>query len=640
MEGESSILIVDDDESTCRSLSLILEKKGYETETADTGREAMDKVRRRFFNVALVDIKLPDMEGIDLMAPLKELHPDMAMVMITGHASLENAVRALNEGASAYITKPLSMDEMLTAIKEVLEKQHLVMENKKLYQEVQQELAERKRAEKALRESEERLSSFMQSATDSFLLWDSELNLVEINEATLRYRPAGTKKEELIGKNILDIEPELRQTGRYDQYLEVMKTGKPFIIDDVVSHPRFGDVHLTVKVFKVGDGLGMIVMDITERKKMEEQLLIADRLASVGELAAGIAHEMNNPLTSVIGFSELLMNRDVPDDMKEDLKVVYSEANRTAKIVNNLLTFSRKHPLEKHLVDINSIIDKTLELRAYEHKVNNIQVDIRFASDLPEVIADQFQLLQVFLNIIINAVYFMLKAHNKGILTVITEKEGDIIRASFTDDGPGISEEALSHLFDPFFTTKEVGKGTGLGLSICHGIMTEHGGKIYAESRLGKGATFFVELPITVEYLEKELDEPSIDKYQKVVGAEILVVDDEPSIRQLLNRVLTIEGYNVETSDNASDALKKLQSKKYDLILLDIRLPGMSGIELYQRIQKMAPFFTKRVVFVTGSIMGPDTRAFIEETQASCIMKPFNINQLKREVNRILEQGT
>jgi signal transduction histidine kinase len=168
-------------------------------------------------------------------------------------------------------------------------------------------------------------------------------------------------------------------------------------------------------------------------------------------------------------------------------------------VVKGLLTFARKHTPVKQLVNINGIIEKVLELRAYEQRVSNIQVNTRFAANLPEIMADYFQLQQVFLNIIINAEHFMIEAHNRGTLTITTERTGDILKTSFADDGPGISKENLGHLFDPFFTTKEVGKGTGLGLSICHGIITEHGGRIYAKSKLSKGATLVVELPITID---------------------------------------------------------------------------------------------------------------------------------------------
>lgn len=220
-----------------------------------------------------------------------------------------------------------------------------------------------------------------------------------------------------------------------------------------------------------------------------------DRLASIGQLASGIAHELNNPLTGVIGFSELLLGKDLPEDVKEDLVTINNEAKRTANIVKGLLTFARKQKTEKEPVDINSIIQGVLQLRSYEQRVNNIDVQVRFAPDLPRVTGNGSQLQQAFINIVVNAEQAMLEAHNRGRFTIATEQAGDRIRISFTDDGPGISPENMRNLFTPFFTTKEVGKGTGLGLSICHGIVTTHNGRIYAESELGKGATFVVELP-------------------------------------------------------------------------------------------------------------------------------------------------
>ena len=191
-----------------------------------------------------------------------------------------------------------------------------------------------------------------------------------------------------------------------------------------------------------------------------------------------------------------MMERDIPGEIKSDIEIIYNEAQRASKIVKNLLTFARKHPSVQQLVSLNNVIDKVLELRAYEHKTSNIQVMTNLAADLPEIPADYFQLQQVFLNLIITAEYFMIQAHNRGTLTIGTRKGGDSIVATVSDDGPGIPQENLAHLFDPFFTTKPLGKGTGLGLSICHGIITEHGGSIYARSEPGQGATFVVELPI------------------------------------------------------------------------------------------------------------------------------------------------
>jgi CheY-like chemotaxis protein len=258
---------------------------------------------------------------------------------------------------------------------------------------------------------------------------------------------------------------------------------------------------------------------------------------------------------------------------------------------------------------------------------------------LPVTIADAGQLQQVFLNLIVNAETEMKLARGSGRLSIKTEQIDNNIRVSFKDDGPGIAEENLERIFNPFFTTRQVGQGTGLGLSVCYGIVSEHGGRIYAESKLGKGATFIVELPIVTEDKQLEFPEPAVQGQQKVTGAKILVVDDEPVVREFISKVLAEEGHQVETVDNAEDALEMVKIKTYRIILLDIKMPGMSGIELYKRFQKIAPSLARRVVFVTGDVMGARTTAFLSKAKAPYITKPFDGKQLNIAINRIFTQG-
>ncbi|PKH46112.1 PAS domain-containing sensor histidine kinase, partial [Dehalococcoides mccartyi] len=238
------------------------------------------------------------------------------------------------------------------------------------------------------------------------------------------------------------------------------------------------------------------IKDVTEQHKIAAQLMITDRLASLGELSAGLAHELNNPLTSVIGFSELIQEKILPEDLRQDIQIISQEAQRAAEIIRNLLTFARRHEPSKDWVDMNQIIHKVLAICNYGQKVHNIQLITNLDPNLPEIKADYFQMQQVLLNIVINAEYFMTQSHGEGTIVISSRKFNDSIQISIRDDGPGMSENVLNHIFDPFFTTKEVGKGTGLGLSIGHGIITQHGGKLYAESSEGKGATFFIEIPI------------------------------------------------------------------------------------------------------------------------------------------------
>jgi PAS domain S-box-containing protein len=364
-----------------------------------------------------------------------------------------------------------------------------------------QDVTERRQAENALRESEEKLRLMFEAITDAITVSDQDLKLRQLNEATVRLHGYRSKKE-LIGRSALELIAQRDHKRAWENAQKTLEDGyvKNVELTFLTKDGREFPAELSAAILKDSSGnpIGFIgiTKDITERKKMEEQLILTDRLASVGELASGIAHELNNPLTGVIGLSQLLIQKDVPEDIKKDLDLVYSEAQRASNVVRNLLTFARKHSPAKALINLNDVVSKVLELRAYEQKVNNIKVVLHLAPDLPHIMADYFQVQQVFLNIVINAEHFMGEIHNKGTLTITTERVGTVVRASFTDDGPGISKKNLSHIFDPFFTTKEVGKGTGLGLSICHGIVSTHNGRLYAESELGKGATFIVELPI------------------------------------------------------------------------------------------------------------------------------------------------
>jgi len=364
------------------------------------------------------------------------------------------------------------------------------------------DITERKQAEESLRESELKYKTLVEATSDITWEVDDEGWFTFVSPKIKDV--LGYEVNEVVGrKRTLDLVAEGEAPKWLGRFKKINAKRAPFFGFEVTHLHKNG----TPVVFEMsgiplfdsaGDFKGYVGTnkDVTGRKQMQEQLAIADRLASVGELAAGIAHELNNPLTGVIGFSQLMLEKEMPGDIKEDMEAVYGEAQRASQVVGNLLTFARKHAVVKQMLNINSVIAKVLELRAYEQRVENISVEARFDPTLPEIMADYFQLQQVFLNIIINAEYFMKKAHQKGKLTITTEKVNSKVRASFADDGPGIDKEILGHLFDPFFTTKEVGEGTGLGLSICHGIVAEHGGRIYVESKLGKGTTFIVELPI------------------------------------------------------------------------------------------------------------------------------------------------
>lgn len=241
------------------------------------------------------------------------------------------------------------------------------------------------------------------------------------------------------------------------------------------------------------------------------------------------------------------------------------------------------------------------------------------------------------MNIIINAETEMKQAHGRGSLTVKTEHEDDIIRISFQDNGPGIAEENLEKIFNPFFTTRKVGEGTGLGLSLSYGIIAEHNGKLYAKSQPGQGATFFIELPVILdEWQEKDFSPVEEKETAGETGGRILVMDDEPTVLSLIGRIISGEGYGVQTASCGEEAIEMIKKNNYDLVLSDIKLPGLSGIDLYREIGRINPPLQKRIIFITGDVIGSDTADFLDSTRAPYITKPIDIARLKEEVKRKL----
>ena len=358
------------------------------------------------------------------------------------------------------------------------------------------DITERKKMEEAIKHAAEEWRKTFDSISEPISIHDRDHKILRANKAFADI--FNMKPRQILGRYCYELHKGNKPISGCP-HKQTVATKKPAVAEFYESNLGKYLHESTSPIFdEKGEVVGTvhITRDVTEQKQQNEQLMMAERLASIGELAAGTAHELNNPLTSVIGFSQLLMEKDIPDDIREDLNLIYSEAQRAAGVTKNLLVFARKHAPTKQLNQINKIIEDVLKLRAYEHKVNGIEVKRQLAPDLPEIRVDYFQMQQVFLNIFINAEHFITEAHNRGTLTITTKKQNSNVRISIADDGPGIPRENLHRIFDPFFTTKEAGKGTGLGLSICHGIVAEHGGQIYAKNQQGKGATIFVELPI------------------------------------------------------------------------------------------------------------------------------------------------
>jgi PAS domain S-box-containing protein len=370
------------------------------------------------------------------------------------------------------------------------------------------DITERKQVEEALRDSEEKSRKMFESVSDSISVIDLSGIITQTNQRTVEIH-GFSSREEMVGMNAFDLVAPRDRERIARNMRQALKRG--IIRDQEYTLLRADGsefpAELSTSVLKDASGKVTshitIARDITERKQAEErekelqkELLLSSRLASIGELAAGIAHQINNPLTGVLGFSQRLLRKSTDQETNQDLKRIYTEAERAAKVVQNLLTFARRRQPQKQDSDINEILESALELRAYELTTSNIEVVTDLAPGLPELMLDFQQIQEVFLNIILNAEQAMTEANGGGKLTIKTKERKGYIRTTFTDNGPGIPAKNLEKIFDPFFSTKGEKGGTGLGLSVCHGIISEHGGRIYARSKPGEGATFFIELPV------------------------------------------------------------------------------------------------------------------------------------------------
>jgi PAS domain S-box-containing protein len=387
-----------------------------------------------------------------------------------------------------------------------------------------------------------------------------------------------------------------------------------------------------------------LVRDVSERKKLDDQardfyhqLLQAEKMAALGQTVSGVAHELNNPLATILSWAERLSERPLDDTSRRGVEVILGESERAARIVRNLLTFARKRQSTRTMVDLNQVSRETLALRAYEQRVTNIEVVTALASGLPQIFADAHQIQQVLLNLVINAEQAMLSANGRGSLVVRTwhDSEREMVVLEVTDDGPGIAAEMTTKIFDPFFTTKEVGKGTGLGLTVAYAIVQEHGGRIRVEPR-AKGASFIVELPVSGVEMPPRPPRAAAPSMEAVRGASVLLVEDERALATAVGEALTDAGLKVVHAGDGEEALARVRQDTYDVVICDLKMPRVDGRMLYRAMAAATPALARRVIFVTGDVAGTDAERFLDETGCRWLSKPFRLADLLRAVRETL----
>jgi signal transduction histidine kinase len=377
--------------------------------------------------------------------------------------------------------------------------------------------------------------------------------------------------------------------------------------------------------------------DHTEKHRLQEQLIQSEKMSAIGQLIAGIAHDLNNPLASVVGFSDFLAESgDVPQALAEPLRVIRQEAERAATIVKNLLSFARRQEGEHSPHPIQPLLESVLGLLNNELMALKVDATLVIEPGIPDIQMNPNQIKQVFVNLLNNAAQAIASTGRPGTITVTAKRWLDGVAVSVADNGPGISEELLPRVFEPFFTTKSHGEGTGLGLSICHGIVKEHGGRITLESSPGTGATF------TVELLSAGRNQPPTTPAAapETPGAlRVLVVDDEPHILHYMRATLESWGHRVEVASDGTEAVERALVEPFDVIICDLRMPRLGGREMYDDLARRHPEIARRVIFATGDTVRGDTLHFLETLGRPFLHKPFTLAELRTVLGSVASTG-
>lgn len=497
--------------------------------------------------------------------------------------------------------------------------------------------------------SEQRYKGLFANAYDLIFMLDPELTISSINRVGEQL--TGYRVDELLARPLRSLcAPEAWVTA--EPYLRELLAGRsvpPFELELV---RRDGEpVYLEVSAQIIQNGIGgkgihCIARNLTERWRLEQQLLHSEKLSAIGQLVAGVAHELNNPLTSVSGYAQLLLrDQRLPEEPRQDIEQIHVQAERAARIVQNLLIFAREHKPERRMISVNEALRSALALQNYQLRVDNIALKLELDPYLPLTTADYHQLQQVFLNLITNARHAMVQKGGRGTLMLRTSHAPGLngnqqINIEVIDTGVGIPEHDLQKIFNPFFTTKPVGQGTGLGLSICFGIIKEHEGQIWAESQIGAGTRVVVTLPIRVEPQVAPVTAamPPAEPEEPEPELHVLVVDDEEPVVALMARLLQQMGHRSTLVTSGEAALEVLGQGSFDAVLCDVKMPGLNGFELLRIIRERDAELAERLIFVSGDTLSPLTRARIEESGALFLAKPFSIEQLEYTLQFMLKR--
>jgi two-component system NtrC family sensor kinase len=370
----------------------------------------------------------------------------------------------------------------------------------------------------------------------------------------------------------------------------------------------------------------LIFEDQTVTRRLQAQLIQSEKMSAIGQLIAGVAHDLNNPLASVVGFADYLVETSgaAPPEMIEPLRAIQQEAERAANIVRNLLGFARKQERRRQVVAVRELVDGTLLLLRNHLVASKIDTEMDIDDRVPDVCVDLNQIRQVFVNLITNAAQAIELSGTGSRIVIRARPWLDGVAVTVEDDGPGVPPDITDRIFEPFFTTKGAGEGTGLGLSICHGIVKEHGGRLTLVPTNRRGAVFQVELPAGTP-----VTRPIARPTPVPQGLSVLVIDDEPHIQHYMTATLESWGHRVAVASNGTEGLAWAGRESFDVIISDLRMPELGGREMFERLRRDRPAVAHRVVFSTGDTVRGDTLAFLESLGRPYLRKPFTLGELR-----------
>ncbi len=604
----------------------------FEVVTTETGAEALERCLEFRPHAVLVDYNLPDCDGLELLDSLmKSLPPGQRPValVLTGQGDERIAVGAMKAGAADYIVKADLAPELLRErVRQALRQDSL---------------------QKALERSRDSFRTLVESAADAILVI-RDLKIVYVNPALVEL--LGYQSDlDLLGRPVLDMIVHPSEHGMVAERV-AEATARPLgyqLPRKVIRLIRgdgscaWGDAVTVHTEFEGESATISMIRDVTERRRLEQRVRQSERLASLGTLAAGVAHEINNPLAGIMANLEytlqelkptLEVNADL-EDCGDALRESYEAADRIAKIVRGMKSFSRAEKEEPRVLDLQAVLASAVNMSRTEvrHRAHLVQQH----GALPPVYADEVSMTQVLINLVVNAAqcYPPGDAADHPIhLTTRTDTEGRAV-VEVRDEGPGIPDDTMARIFDPFFTTKETGQGTGLGLSIAHGLVQAAGGSLECESVVGRGTTFRIALPPSEIRPPAEHEPEPHWPASNEDRARILVIDDEAIVGTAVRRCLERRHDVVVLRDGAS-ALELISSgEQFDVVFCDLMMPKMTGMEFHRRLDEAHPEQARRVIFMTGGAFTPEATEFVNKLEDALIQKPFTPATLRLAIENL-----